>query len=341
MLTIRKIFFLVSTMFLVLSQLGALEPGRQDNSKPYSLSFSPSVGLLYGQGEEIVFKYPERNQHLSQLLWDLKPLIYFGLSFNLTPGEAFSGEGLTVFGSAKFGLPLRTGNMENRDWQYTDNENLTNYSCHEAFSQSAVLADISAGYLLTLTDSLVLVFYGQFSFMYLSWMAENGFYQYLETDPITNSIIPGQIWHEDLPKVNIFGPGTRYIQNWFILSPGTALKGRINQHLAMEMNFNYSPLVYCIARDDHLLRDIVFWDTLFPGHYITGSCNLIFTSNSDTEFSFTLSYRSLSGLRGPSYQARTGANQSGQPIRSSSDAGAGFSAIDLSIATRIPLFNRH
>ena len=338
MLTIKKIFLFVSTTLLILSQLGALEPGRQDIPGRYSFSFTPSMGILYGQGEEIVFKYPKGDQYLSQLLWDIKPLIYFGMEFNLLPGGTFPGNGFIAAGAIKFGLPIRTGAMENRDWQYPDNENLTNYSWHEAYSQGSVLVDIFAGYSWALNDSLALDFFGLFSLMHFSWMSENGYYQYLEAE---NGIyIPGQIWHEGLPKISTFGPGIRYIQNWIIFSPGITLRGRIDQHITTGIGINYSPLVFCIARDDHLLRDIIFWDSLFLGHYVDANGALNIITNRGMEFSLTLSYRLITGLRGPSFQARTGTNQSGRPIRSTSDAGAGFSALDMSLAMKIPLFDR-
>ena len=339
MLTIKKIFLFVSTALLILSQLGASEPDRPDISNRYSFSFTPSVGILYGRVEEIVFKYPKGDQYVSQLLWDLKPLIYFGMEFRMFPGETFPENGFFTAGSIKFGLPFKAGAMENRDWQYPDNENLTNYSWSEAYSQGSVLADISAGSSWVLNDSLTLDLYGQFSFMHFSWMAENGYYQYLET---TDGVInPGQIWHEDIPKIGIFGPGIRYIQNWFILSPGFTLRGKIAQHFTTGISFNYSPLVFCIARDDHLMRNIIFWDSLFLGHYINGSCNISIRTNGNTELSLALSYRLITELRGPSFQARTGANQSGRPTQSTRDAGAGFSAFDLSLAMKIPLFGRN
>ena len=60
----------------------------QDNG--YAFSLIPLFGLVSGEAEEIVFPDDTMAELLSQLLWDMKPVYYYGLEMDLSrtnPGE--------------------------------------------------------------------------------------------------------------------------------------------------------------------------------------------------------------------------------------------------------------
>jgi len=328
---IRKIGLLVSILFF------AFAPAFAQDEAPrlgrYAFTISPLFGILYGQAEEIVFRDSRSNQYLSQLLWDLKPLVYLGLAAGFGPRDPFAGHGFIAAGSLRFGLPFRSGNIENRDWKNPQENRLTHFSRHEAFIQNAILLDVSAGYSWRLTDSLALRAFMEFSFMHFSWSGENGFIEYPDSAPY----LP---WPTDHPRRYIYGMVIRYSQNWFIFAPGFSLLWRINERFSLDGNFSYSPLIYCRARDDHLhySRPITFWDNMFFGHYFNGGGTFIFSARTDLDVSLSISYRRITGTRGNTIIQD---NQSGQTVRYNNAAGAGFSALDISLAATLRLTGRN
>ena len=330
MSTIKKICVLVSIIFSSLAPACA-----QTQPERYGFSISPLLGILYGQGEEILYKYPGRDQYASQLLWDLKPLVYTGLAVDFGPRNPFLDSGFIAAGSLKFGLPLKTGSIEDRDWMNSDHDWLTHYSLHEAYSTNDILVDLSAGYSWRLTRSLVLGVGGEFSFMYLSWSGSNGYGQYPAGDD-SGKYPP---WNNNFPKIYFSGKNILYTQFWFILSPGVSLKGRINSLISLQGYFNYSPLIYATARDDHLVPDSFyhgrsFGDYLYFGHYLKGGGKFILSPRKNLDFSLSLSYRYLTGSRGPSYWKNTGVDVSNK-VSKNYDGGAGYTALDIELAVRI------
>ena len=328
---IRKIGILVSIFFLSFAPAFAQAGGA---SGRYSFSLSPLFGFLYGQAEELVYRYPGQNPLLSELLWDLKPLFYVGLAADFGPRDPFQDDGIIAAGSIKFGLPFRSGTHENRDWLSPQENWLTHFSRHDVYVQSAILLDVSAGYSWRLTDFLALRAFAEFSFMHFSWSGENGFVQYAQRDAAGNF----QRWDRSLPRTHLHGMVIRYSQNWFILSPGFSLKWRMHQRISLEGHFSYTPLIFCAARDDHLLRRITFWDYLAFGHYINGGGRFLFSLKDNLDIAFSLSYRHITGTRGRTYVQD---NETGQTTRGANDAGAGFSALDISLAARMRVFGRN
>jgi outer membrane protease len=297
------------------------------------------MGMLYGQAEEILYKYPDRGDYVSQLLWDMKPLVYMGLGMEFGLRNPFRANGFNSAFTLKFGFPLKTGIMEDRDWLYQDNEKLTNYSRHDAYSQNAILFDLSTGYSWRLTDFVSVGACSEFSFMYFSWMAEGGYKQYLKSDG-SGKIIPGQTWTDDIPKISIYGPGIRYTQAYLIAAPGIYLRAVMYPGFSAKLSFNYSPLIYVMARDDHLspdeyYRGKIFWDLLPFGHYFNGGASLGYTFHNNLNLSLSVSYRYITGLRGKSYVAFTGEKENGIASMNKYDGGAGYSALEIGLFARI------
>ena len=290
------------------------------NAEISRFTISPIIGILYGQSEEIAYKYPEKDLYLSELLWDYKPLFYAGIIADYSKHDPFRQNSFTASSSFKYGFPFRAGILENRDWMNLSQNNITHYSRHDAYSSGAVFADISAGFSWSLRESLVLKTYGEFSYKRLSWSAKDGYLQY------PSSGISGSFpaWDNNLPKQEVRGEVIRYTQNWFILAPRFYLKWKLIPSFSIMGNFNYSPLVYCYARDDHLLEPPrSYHDYLFFGHYFNGSAEFAYSPDNNLGFSLNLSYSHISGTRGDS-QTGTTLNRKG--------AGAGYSAFGIGLA---------
>ena len=284
----------------------------------YGFTLSPYIGILYGHSEEIVYKTaPYQNLYESELLWDLKPLVYAGLGADFGPLDSSWKKGFAAALSFKAGLPLRTGKIEDRDWIGANY--ITHYSQHDAYSRTAILLDVSAGYFWRFIDPLALHVYGEFSFMHFSWSARDGYTQYPITFP----------WDSSFPKTYYSGEVIRYRQNWFILTPGVSLDWDMNRLFSLKAFFNYSPLIYCADRDEHLVGiKKTFLDYLYFGHYLKSGGELILSPSQNISLSLSASYKRINGTRGDTII---------QSVRFKDEAGAALSALDLGLAVNFRL----
>jgi len=316
--TIKKITGLVILTAFFLSPAFA-------EAANYGFTLSPNIGILYGHSEEIVYKDPPyQNFYLSELLWDLKPLVYVGLVADYGPLDRSVTRGFTAALSFKAGLPLRTGILENRDWLNRDKDFVTWYSRHDTYSRTAVLLDASAGYLWRFAGSLAFSAYGELSFMHFSWSGKDGYRQYtLET---SDGYPP---WDSGLPKSYYTGEVIQYRQNWFVLSPGVSLNWDMNRLFSMKAFFNYSPLIYCAARDDHLVLGTTFFDYPYFGHYLKSGGGFVLSASTNTSLSLFLSYNYITGPRGDTFQGGKRVAEDG--------AGAAYSSMDLGLAVKLRL----
>ena len=323
MITIKKISCLVIlTAFLISPAFAETANGS------YGFSLSPNIGILYGHSEEIVYHFPKNDLYLSELLWDLKPLLYAGLGADFGPLDTSTKQGFAAALSFKAGLPARTGRIENNDWFNPDPYYKTHYSLHNAYSGIAILLDVSASYFRRFFGSLVLNVYGEFSFMHFSWSAKDGYTQYASLSYPGGPYLP---WDSTLRKTPVSGEVLRYKQDWLILSPGVSLEWDINRLFSVKTRFSYSPLIYCSDRDDHLLGNTSYFDYLYFGHYIKPGGEFILSPTQNTSISLSASYRYITGTRGDTVQ--------GKKLDKDS-AGAGYSALDFGLAVKFRLTGR-
>ena len=115
-------------------------------NKDYSLSLSPQFGFFYGHVEEKVYPTNTKGDLLSLLLWDMKPVYYYGLLMDFSPVRPLEGRGFFLGLSMKYGIPGQSGVMEDRDWMSKYNAELTNFSSHDNITKEIFQLDFSAGY---------------------------------------------------------------------------------------------------------------------------------------------------------------------------------------------------
>jgi len=313
------------TLFVIFICLFPPKIFAEENQSGFEFSVTPSFGMLFGQANEIVY-YPKSEDFLSELQWDIKPLFYAGLAADFGPANNFSKHGFVGNLSLKVGIPQKSGTMVDRDWDDTywwvDSGTLTNYSRHDNFSERAILADLSLGYSFPLLNFIAFGINLDFSYMHYYWIAKDGYYQYLTQ---------GQTWADEIPKVPMKGNLIEYTQDWFILSPGVFIKFRLGRFFSLNGNFNYSPLIYCVDRDDHLLRNTIFQDYLFYGHYLKGYGGITFSSMNNLDITLFISFSSITDSRGDAYVDYE---------RKKNIAGVGYSALDIGFSVRLRLFGR-
>ncbi|MDR3140100.1 MAG: omptin family outer membrane protease [Treponema sp.] len=306
-------FFLVGINFSV----NAETAGRENSLFPYSFSAVLTTGMEYGQSTETVYKYPDNEVLMSQLLWDIKPVFYAASSLEFSRTNLQEGIGFFSRLALKAGFPGKSGLMEDRDWIAADSDELTHFSSHDNYAQGSFSLDFSAGLSFPLPSRFLLKVYGTLFYMSYSWVARDGYFNYQQVEE------------------SAFGAVLIYSQKWLIFAPGVSLYAPLFSFLGFELSLQFGPAAFCVAQDDHLLRKVQFVDTITGGLYFKPRGELIFFPGKKISFSFYAAYPFLTG-RGKAY-SRSAENT--ELIRNGNyDAsGAGYSALDLGISLRIGL----
>lgn len=299
---------------------------------PYTFSIASSFGILYGQGEEIVYKYQDKDTYWSQLLWDMKPLFYVGSSLHVSRTNPLEKWGFGADLALKLGIPNKTGVMEDRDWLAVDHDGLTHFSSHDNYTQGAFLLDFSAGISIPFASMVLLKAYGGLSYMQFSWAAQDGFTQYAP-----GSYGTYEPWDDSIAKTPVYGPTISYLQEWLIFTPGISLYVPFLRFFSIELFFNIGPVIFCNDRDDHLLatKRYQYVEHMSRGLLLEPRVEFAFSPHPRLDLSLYLAYRSISGSRGESWSRYTGTTADGILFKTSTDAGAGYSALDAGFSLGI------
>jgi outer membrane protease len=322
----RNITVLIGLVIILCAQ-----PVVAQNERPYSFSLGSQFGFFYGQAEEIVYPSSEfKADLLSQLLWDMKPVFYIGLLADFSrrnPMEKWGGFANLSF---KYGLPRKSGKMEDRDWESYENTALTSFSSHDNQTNKLFLLDLSAGFSVPLNRIILLKAYLNVSYMHLGFSGFNGYGKYARGNPPYS----GKYYPiDDNPTLkDYYGKVINYTQNWFHIAPGVSFGFFFHKNFSAELSFAISPLIFCNDEDQHLTTNVQFLDIMRGGLLIEPGLNFSFIANKWIELSLGCSWRHISKTRGETYWRKPigeGAYfQQGM-------AGAGFSFIDTGFSLKV------
>jgi outer membrane protease len=289
-----KVLVSLLTLFFTVLPLAGETKEAQKPESTYVLSLAPTFGFLYGQVEELVYKKSDSDTLLSQLTWDIKPLFLWGFSLDINRRYPLERIGFVSNLTARFSFPAKTGIMEDRDWQ-APGDGLSHFSIHDNYTHWAMLVDLNAGISIPVLSRILFELYAGFNYMYFSWTALDGYSQY------GTEISPGVYspWNENIPKVYQYGPVITYTQNWFIITPGVSLYIPYRS-FAANINFQISPLIFCLDQDNHPLRKppLQFNDYMLGGIFLEPRGEFIFFLNEKIDLSLYVSYRFIKGPRG-------------------------------------------
>lgn len=287
--SIARIMFLAAVFFC-----GAL-PGTAETAllnEKHAFFLSAGIGAFYGTAYEIVYKYSGKNEYLSELQWNIKPLLYMGITFNYGLKEPSENRGYFAGVGLKTGIPMQTGIIEDRDWMLSSKD-LTHFSSHENHTKAAILVNISTGYSLPLWK-LVLKFYLNFDFIYFKWEARNGYTQYGPNG--SEPFIP---WDPSFPKEPLIGLGITYSQYWIIFNTGIGAEFPIGRLFTLSANIFIGP-ANCTGIDEHHKRSLIFTDILYSGLYIKPELGAFFSVNNHFDIGLSVMYTYTTKTRGNS-----------------------------------------
>jgi outer membrane protease len=291
----------------------------------YSISFTAGAGVLLGRAGEIVYNTTHYGNntdvYASQLLWDLQPMVYLGTAVSFSRTDPLAGLGVAADLSVKFGLPLQSGFIEDRDWN--NSGELTNYSKHDAYLQGGaafpLLLDFSGGITIPVASRVAIKTLISFSFMRFSWEGRDGYRKY-----------KSEFW---IPT-DMSGTGITYEQNWMIFSPGLGVLWPFHRNVKMDFSFFISPLIYANALDTHVNTRVQYFDKMRLGLYVEPSLELTFSPNPYLSLVLHGNWRYITGTRGNTTAVAMDTNASTKYLNS---AGAGYSVFDSGLFLEITL----
>jgi outer membrane protease len=236
-----------------------LRPPLGAETFPYTLSISPQFGFFYGQGEEQVYLSENSDRLLSQLLWDLKPLYYGGVELEFARRNPLAGFGFFSSFSMKFGFPMGTGVMEDRDWLGPAGE-YTNYSRHDALSTGAMILDLTAGPSIPIRSILALRPSLGFSYTRFSWTGRDGYTHYS-----SSRFVPLQ---DSDPRVPASGPVVSYSQDWLYMPLGFSLLIMPGRRFSGALWFYAGPVFKFLGLDEHHNTFNQYKDEIEGGYFL-------------------------------------------------------------------------
>jgi outer membrane protease len=314
-----------SLALLAFVTLGFSAPAQPVNINGHNLSLGASIGLLAGQGEEIVYRDTGSEDKLSQLLWEMKPLFYAGLDINYNWLKPENRWGIFAGALFKFGFPDETGVMEDRDWIALYYPGfLTHYSVHDNKTESAVLIDANMGVSFRIFNKFLLKTYVAYNFMHFSWTANGGSVLHPYWDIDGDGQVDGD--HGYLNSIDV----VTYEQFWHVMSPGIAFYGEFNRYFDIEISIKLSPRIWFSAQDYHILRNLIITENADGGFFIEPGLLFSFKPNKFLTLTAVVAYRNISGTRGDGeYKYK------GQPAMAANDmTGAGYSGFDVGITAK-------
>jgi outer membrane protease len=331
---VRNILVFPGLVIIILTFFMTL-PLWAEEDAPYTFSVSPMTGFLYGQGEEIVYKADTGDAYLSQLLWDMKPLFYFGAALDFSRIKPREKWGFFAALSMKFGVPMETGTMEDRDWishpDWNPTDALTNYSAHNASVDGAYMLDFVSGASLPIRSVVVGKAYLGLSYMRVKWTAQDGYLHYGEYHQIEDCYEPVK---DSDPIVSMTGPVMAYSQDWLLFFIGLSASVYVIPKTVLTLSFQGSPLLWYTGLDDHLLTKTQYEDQIFGGASLEPGGSIVFSPHERFSLGFNIAWRYIKGNRGKSKARQTGLGDY-EFTSQGNTAGAGYQALDLSLSATI------
>ncbi|WP_304226026.1 omptin family outer membrane protease [Gracilinema caldarium] len=287
----RKALYLLVLLATLISALVSAEEKR------YYWSIDNSIGVTYGHARELVYQYTGSKDLMSELVWPLEWLVYYGTALHYNYGNRpYTGFYGNI--SVRFGFYMQSGTITDKDWLNTDSNGyfLTNFSAHEAISENSQWLDTTLGYGFSLTPTLIFRTGITASVMNLHWIARNGYTQY---GPNTgNDATTYILWSSSFPKVPVYGTGIGYWQNWVSLAPIVELRWQALPGLSLQVGTAVYFLNSCNDQDDHYLRLLQFTEKMAGGIGFEPSIGAATNLGANLSLGLEASWRFITGLRG-------------------------------------------
>jgi len=283
------------------------------HSQDYGFSVGTQFGFVHGSAFEYVYNPPGAEREiLSELIWDMKPVFYYGFSLDFSRKDLMSGPGFFASISFNSGIPADSGVMEDRDWYWpTTNNEWTHFSSSTNKTRDFFRLDAAAGASIPVRSYFYFKPFISGSWMRFSFTARDGYRKY----PNVEGPLEGDV--------------CEYQQDWFLLAAGVAAGTNILLPFSFNLSFQISPFTYCAAIDNHLIResDTIFRDYAGWGLFLEPGASVSLKVER-IEAALDFSWRFIGRTRGDSILISDGkASRNGE-------AGTGLSFIDTRLLVK-------
>lgn len=279
----------------LLTVFGLSQAAAEGNRHYWSID--NSLGVTLGYARELVYQYTGSKDLLSELVWPLEGLVYYGTALDYNYG-ALRNTGIYTNLAVRFGFYMPSGTITDKDWLNGDANGyfLTNFSAHDAISENTQWVDATVGYGLPLADVLIIRAGLTGAIMNLHWTARDGYIQYgPNTGDDYDTFIP---WDSSFPKVATYGTGMAYWQNWVSLAPVLEVLWQATPRLSLRGGTSIYILNSCSDQDDHYLRLLQFTEIMAGGLGFEPRLSAVYGLTNTLVLGFEASWRYISGLRG-------------------------------------------
>jgi len=305
---------------------------EEKSERSYQFSTGTQFGFISGNILEYVYSQPGQtaSEILSELIWDVKPVFYYGFRLDFKRTNLMSAPGFFASFSLKSGVPADSGKMEDRDWMSAENAGLTHFSSHTNKTNEFFSLDAAVGATIPIRPYLYLKPFISGSWTRFSFAGRDGYGIYARrksNNPVSYYPI------DDNPDRRSFKGREviHYKQDWYFLAAGISAGTDFFYPFAAEIFFQISPLTYCAAVDDHFYQDggkYTFLDFSNLGLFLEPGGRFSFNAGL-MEFSLEAAWRYIGRTKGESYL------KNGEKISSNGNAGAGLSYIDTRLLVKL------
>lgn len=237
------------------------------------------TGLLYGKIQEYVYS---SGKDISRLDWEIMPLIYTGFSLCAAYGNYSLAFGLWS------GINYNAGNIEDFDWENGDST-LTHYSKHDSILEKALFTDINLSYIDKYSGRFSIIYRAGFTTSTVKMAAVNGYLEYP----------PGS------EKVDLYGTGITYEQALYAPYAGLGIDLPLTGKVSVSANVNFSIFAWCASVDNHLNRNLIFYDNVYSAIFLHAETSITYTLIENIRLRLAAAYTLLPETKGSSYAVNT------------------------------------
>jgi outer membrane protease len=187
-----------------------------------------------------------------------------------------------------------------------------------------MLIEANLGVIFTINKNMKLKPALAYRCMSFAWAAGSGSVLY----PSTENNPDGHFYLE-VPDQDVI----RYQQEWHIIAPALSFYGQFNRFFSAEIAIKASPAVSISAKDEHVLRELVFRSSYANGFFLEPSLVFSWMPFGWGTLSLSASYRHISGPRG-----NVQTEERGIALGTTRNTdGAGYAVFDIGIIAKLRL----
>ena len=310
--------------------------------KDFSLSVEPLFGMKYGQIDEYVFlkKSNFSDDKLSELNWEIKPLLYYGVKISGSYKGFFEESHFTA------GIPMKTGLMKDSDWlnaglgitpeKAAGRNYKTCYSEHDNILDYDISFGFKAGYDFSVMDIFSIKPSLAFQYENIRFTGEGGkgLYGY---DSYNNGEGYYQSYKDVKKFIGFSGRVITYKRVSDYLWLGSDFSVKLPKNFEVNTGFFVAPYVYAVSYDSHLAKQYDYADkTQEAFGAFKWNLGAEYKISERQSVSLNASYFYMRVLRGDNYQKKS--SESAYDKSSEVDGGAGARYFDLALSYKYKIF---